>query len=221
MLNGQADILWRSERDWRQQDPDTRQGYQGFLTSGKVSALLPNTLWRYRKHKQRYLSDLGAMYFESRRSYLDKRAHSSLVIYYVFEDLDNATSVKVHREPCPCINTVGGTSTTMWHGPFNLEEAENAARKISERCSYGWAHHLCCYKELPEGFIDRVMSLGGIIRRGTEEQQQFAVFIEILSELEAKGIISGDEFRHYRKLWTDFPQNQESLSEQLRQLLNK
>jgi len=55
----------------------------------------------------------------------------------------------------------------------------------------------------------------------TEQQQEFGEFMKLLTELQGKSKISGEEFRLNRKLWEDYPENRESLVERLRLLLNK
>jgi hypothetical protein len=62
--------------------------------------------------------------------------------YWVFEDLMNATSVKIHRSSCGNVTRSERTSTTRWHGPYDLETAESVAKRLSR--SKGWDYAKCC-----------------------------------------------------------------------------
>jgi hypothetical protein len=55
----------------------------------------------------------------------------------------------------------------------------------------------------------------------TREQVQFREFVSLLNALQMKGKISGEQYREYRRFWTERPQDRESLHEQLKILLNK
>jgi hypothetical protein len=65
------------------------------------------------------------------------------VEYYVFEDLENATSVKIHKVSCYFVKR-GPTKTTAWHGPYNLEKAKDVAEKVSSNYNKGWTYAKCC-----------------------------------------------------------------------------
>jgi hypothetical protein len=58
-------------------------------------------------------------------------------------------------------------------------------------------------------------------RARMEQRRQFSDFILLLTELQRKNKISGEEFRLNSKLWEDNPQNRESLVERLKLLLTK
>jgi hypothetical protein len=63
-------------------------------------------------------------------------------IYWVFEDLDDATPVKIHKETCRFVQRRTNATTTQWYGPLNLQEAESAAAKLSK--TNGWHRAKCC-----------------------------------------------------------------------------
>lgn len=48
-----------------------------------------------------------------------------------------------------------------------------------------------------------------------ERQQQFADFVKLLTELQRKGKISGEEFRFNLKLWEDHPEDRKALVDRL------
>lgn len=64
--------------------------------------------------------------------------------YMIFEDLANATPVKIHVETCRYVNRRGDTTTTKWHGPYDYNEAEKIAENLSRKYSKGWRAAKCC-----------------------------------------------------------------------------
>lgn len=64
-------------------------------------------------------------------------------MFFVYEDLINATEVKIHSKNCPHLNSKP-TETTQWHKCSSLEEAENKANEISKKYNKGWRRAKCC-----------------------------------------------------------------------------
>lgn len=63
--------------------------------------------------------------------------------YFVFEDLVNATQVKIHQEKCGYVkNNV--TETTKWYECTSLEEAESKAKELANKYGKGWKLAECC-----------------------------------------------------------------------------
>lgn len=69
---------------------------------------------------------------------------SSTDVYWVSEDLADATPVKVHDESCGYVKRKTNTTTTQWHGPFDLQTAESTAAKLSK--TKGWHRAQCCMR---------------------------------------------------------------------------
>lgn len=63
--------------------------------------------------------------------------------YFVFEDLVNATQVKIHQQGCGFIGN-NSTETTKWHECSNLEEAESKAKELASTYGKGWKMAECC-----------------------------------------------------------------------------
>ena len=57
--------------------------------------------------------------------------------YFVFEDLANATQIKIHHEGCGHIGN-NSTETTKWYDYSSLEEAESKAKELSLKYGKGW-----------------------------------------------------------------------------------
>jgi hypothetical protein len=64
------------------------------------------------------------------------------VLYLVFEDLDDATQVKIHKSTCGHTKRPKETTTTRWHGPYDLKEATDKAKTIAK--TKGWDYAKCC-----------------------------------------------------------------------------
>ena len=64
--------------------------------------------------------------------------------FCIFEDLKNATPVKIHLNTCGHYLKHVPTSTTKWHMEHNLECAEKKAEQISKKYGKGWVHAKCC-----------------------------------------------------------------------------
>ena len=65
-------------------------------------------------------------------------------IYYVFEDLANATDIKIHKYPCNFIHLAGNTATTRWHGPYTYDEAVRIAKQLAQSHGNDWRFaHWC------------------------------------------------------------------------------
>ena len=64
--------------------------------------------------------------------------------YFVFEDLANATQVKIHRENCGNIHNKP-TETTKWHEFGSLDEAESKATELTNKYGKGWKLAECCF----------------------------------------------------------------------------
>jgi hypothetical protein len=62
--------------------------------------------------------------------------------YWVFEDKEDATSVKIHKSTCGNVERLGKTSTTRWHGPYDLKTAQQVAKNLAK--SKGWDYAKCC-----------------------------------------------------------------------------
>lgn len=63
--------------------------------------------------------------------------------YFVFEDLVNATQIKIHQDGCGHIGD-NSTETTKWHEYSSLEEAESKAKELSNKYGKGWKLAECC-----------------------------------------------------------------------------
>lgn len=76
------------------------------------------------------------------------------------------------------------------------------------------------YESYPPPKMDS-RNMGGLgAKAKIERQQQFADFVKLLTELQRKGKISGEEFRLNRKLWEDHPEDRKALVDRLT-LLNR
>ena len=66
--------------------------------------------------------------------------------YVVFEDLDDATETKVHRDSCRHYRERDREATTVrWHGPYSSHvEATRTAAGIAAGKSYGHRDAKCC-----------------------------------------------------------------------------
>jgi len=64
--------------------------------------------------------------------------------YFVYEDLKNATSVKIHKENCGFVDRKP-TDTTKWHEFGSLDEAESKATELANQYGKGWKLAECCF----------------------------------------------------------------------------
>lgn len=64
--------------------------------------------------------------------------------YFVFEDLEAATEVKIHRESCPYVRRRTPTSTTRWHGPYGIDTARQKAEEVSRKYNMEYKPADCC-----------------------------------------------------------------------------
>ena len=79
-----------------------------------------------------------------------RRPERSKPMFVVFEDRDDATETKVHKESCRYYrNRKRNAPTTQWHGPFDtVEAAVSVARSIAEQKSHGVKlRPPCCWKD--------------------------------------------------------------------------
>jgi len=65
--------------------------------------------------------------------------------YFVFEDLANATQVKIHQKTCGHVNH-NSAETTKWHEFENLDDAESKATQLANQYGKGWKLAECCFK---------------------------------------------------------------------------
>ena len=68
--------------------------------------------------------------------------------FVVFEDFDDATETKIHRESCRhYLNRKLDASTVRWHGPFErLKDAEEHAESVATSKRHGVkAKPSCCW----------------------------------------------------------------------------
>ena len=81
--------------------------------------------------------------FSKDNIYLDQY-YCLVMTYCVFEDLANATQVKIHLKSC--INYVNHepTETTKWHEVDDYKAAEILAEQISKKYDKGWKRAECC-----------------------------------------------------------------------------
>ena len=66
--------------------------------------------------------------------------------FRIYEDLKNATHVKIHLSSCGHYKKHLSTSTTKWHNASSLQAAESKARQISKKYGKGWRRAKCCIK---------------------------------------------------------------------------
>jgi len=64
--------------------------------------------------------------------------------YFVYEDLVNATQVKIHQEKCGHVKNVP-TETTKWYEFESLDEAESKATELANHYGKGWKLAECCF----------------------------------------------------------------------------
>jgi len=68
------------------------------------------------------------------------------MIFFIYEDLKNATEVKIHLENCGFVDREP-TETTLWHKCESIAEAENKAGEISKKYNKGWRRAQCCFRK--------------------------------------------------------------------------
>lgn len=66
--------------------------------------------------------------------------------FRIYEDLKNATSVKIHFKNCGHYLKHVPTSTTKWHKARHIKDAEKKAKEISKQYGKGWRHAKCCIR---------------------------------------------------------------------------
>ena len=69
--------------------------------------------------------------------------------YVIFEDKENATEVKIHKNTCKYYTNqlAQKSDTTIWHESFDLESAQIEAKNIASKYNKGWKFAQCCCKE--------------------------------------------------------------------------
>ncbi len=67
--------------------------------------------------------------------------------YWICEDLEGATEVKIHKEECGHETGRDRDAKTMeWHGPYDYDEAKSRAEKLSIKYNKGWKNAGCCIR---------------------------------------------------------------------------
>lgn len=64
--------------------------------------------------------------------------------YMIYEDLENATPIKIHVDYCMYVDKSSSAKTSKWHGPYDYAEGEKVAEGLSEKYNKGWRAAQCC-----------------------------------------------------------------------------
>ena len=65
--------------------------------------------------------------------------------YCIFEDLANATEIKIHLKSCVHYVNHEPTETTKWHEVDDYKSAEILAEQLSKKYKKGWKRAECCH----------------------------------------------------------------------------
>jgi len=66
--------------------------------------------------------------------------------FFVFEDLEHAAKVKIHKKNCRYISNKS-TVSTRWYSFIDIDGAESKAKELSNQYKKGWKFAQCCFKQ--------------------------------------------------------------------------